>query len=691
MNKPTFIAELKRRNVLRMAGLYLVGAWLVVQVSATLLPVFDAPSWSMKAAVAIMAIGFIPALIFAWVFELTPEGLQRESEVERSGSIAPDTGRNIDRAIIIVLVLAIVMFAVDRFVFAPRREAAQAEALRAEMLGGQQTDALSIAVLPFEDRSGNPSDADYGDWLSELIGNQLGKAPSLRVIAQSSAATFKGQALALPEIGRKLGVRYVLEGTVRSAADGIAISAKLIEVATGTQVWTEVYQRKQGRALAVQSELADAVANAVAGRLNATIDRAERQAPTPATSQAVLEAYLAAQRLYRKGGATNVREAQRLLQTAVELDDGFAAAWALLARAHSYLFFNASEATDARRAAAQQALAKATSMAPELVEVMLADAYHQYWVVQDYDGARSRFDALSAKWPSNSDVLVALASITRRQGRWDESKGYFERAIALDPLRAIRRRHFIELFIARRDFAGARQQIDLALANWPGAPENLPFIAMQVAIAHAEGRMDEAARLLDRPAAELEGPFFEQSVEHAMLSRRPAVAIGLVETALTRAAADGTSGLRSSELHVTLGYLRGIAGDAAGARRALREALEEANAALAKQADDAEAHAYAALAHAGLGDRANAAQHAAQAVAAAPIAKDALAGAYYLDMQAKVLSYLGDRDAAIPIIDGLMRIPAPSPITPAFLRLHPAFDALRDDPRFEALMAEATR
>lgn len=546
----------------------------------------------------------------------------------------------------------------------------------------------SIAILPFENRSQSSTDSEYGDWLSELISGLLGKANELKVISQTSASVFKGKAVAMPDIAAQLGVALVLEGSVRSAGDDIVINARLINAATETRLWAETYERSNDNALGVQSEVAAKVAAGVADALKVTIAQAERQALTPTTKPEAYEAYRNAVKLYRTSVEANVRQAQQVLNRAVELDPDFAAAWALLARVHSFLYFNRTDATEGRRAAAEQALAEALRLKPDLAEVMLADAYFEYWVKRDFEGARSRFEKLSAKWPSNADVLTALASITRRQGRWDDSRSYFERAVAIDPLHAGRRLSAANLRLATRDFAGASNQLDAALENWPKAPDNLPFIAKKALVLQAQGNLDGAAKLLEGLNPEPDGELVEPIVVQAILRRQPQTAIPLLEALLKRDEADGSVGRTSIDLNLYLGQLRTLAGDTKGAKLNDREALDELQMQAAKQPDNADIHSYLALAYCGLGDRARATKHAALAVKSVPLTKDALSGAYYLDVQARVWARLGDRNAAIPAIAALMKHPAPMPLTPALLRLDPDFDKLRADARFEALVSQ---
>ncbi len=542
----------------------------------------------------------------------------------------------------------------------------------------------SIAILPFEDHS--PSQNGYGDWLSELISSLLGKSNDLRVISQTSASVFKGKAVALPDIAKQLGVVLVVEGGVRSENDDVVITAQLINAATDTTLWSNTYKRTTDNALSMQSEVAGKVATAVAGALDVTISQIEQQALNPTTNTAAFESYTKALKLYRTTTEANVRAAQTLLTDAVAQDDDFALAWALLSRVHSYLYFNRSDATEGRRAAAKEALDQALRRKPDLAEVMLADAYYEYWVKRDYEGARARFEKLSATWPNNADVLTALASITRRQGRWDESKIYFERAVAIDPLRPGRRVKAAEAYVATRDFDGALKQLDASLQYWPKAPDNIPFIAKKATVYQAQGSLDDADALLADLNPQPDGELVEPIVIQALLRRKPDSAIRLLEDFLKRDQAAGSPGRSSIDLNLYLGNLRQLAGDARGAKANYAEALDELRLEMAKQPDNADIHSYLALAYCGLGDRTNAVKYAALAVTEVPIEKDALSGAYYLDIQARVWSRLGDRDAAIPAIEALMKRPAPFPLTPKLLTLDPDFDKLRTDARFKALL-----
>src|SRR5438034_987081 len=251
-----FFSELKRRNVIRFAGLYLVGSWLLVQVASTVLPMFGAPEWLPRSVVILLALGFLPALIFSWVFELTPEGLKRDEDVKPEESIAPQTARRMNRTIIAVLVLALGYFAFDKFVLAPRRAAVPSES-------SSSISSQSIAVLPFVNMSSDKEQDYFSDGLSEELLNQLAQIPQLRVIARTSSFSFKGKEIDVATIARTLNVANVLEGSVRKSANTLRVTAQLIRASDSSHLWSETYDRHLTDVFKVQDEIAGKVVAAL--------------------------------------------------------------------------------------------------------------------------------------------------------------------------------------------------------------------------------------------------------------------------------------------------------------------------------------------------------------------------------------------------------------------------------------------
>ncbi len=255
----SFLNELKRRNVLRVAIVYLAGSWLLIQVLETLFPIFGLAETSIRIVVIILAIGFIPAVAISWVFELTPEGIKRDEDVDRSAAASIAAGENFDRIVIVVLVLALGYFAVDKFVLDPARDVEQIQEAQKQA----RTEALvrsygdkSIAVIPFINMSPDPEQAYFADGISEELLNLLAKIRELRVISRSSGFSYKGKDIDITTVSKELNVAHVLEGSVRKSGNKIRITVQLIDARTDTHLWSETYDRTLDDVFVIQDEIA---------------------------------------------------------------------------------------------------------------------------------------------------------------------------------------------------------------------------------------------------------------------------------------------------------------------------------------------------------------------------------------------------------------------------------------------------
>ena len=255
----SLFSELKRRNVLRVAVAYLAVAWLLIQIVETLFPVFGLSDALIRLVVILLAIGFPLTLIFSWLYELTPEGLKLERDVDRSRSVAHHTGKKLDRAIIVVLALSLGYFALDKFVLDPARDAIREESVaqqaRSEALVESYGDK-SIAVLPFVNMSSDAEQEYFSDGISEELLNLLAKIPELRVISRSSSFSYKGKEVSIPIVAEQLNVAHILEGSVRKTGNRVRITAQLIEARSDTHLWSETYDRTLDDIFATQDEIA---------------------------------------------------------------------------------------------------------------------------------------------------------------------------------------------------------------------------------------------------------------------------------------------------------------------------------------------------------------------------------------------------------------------------------------------------
>jgi len=330
------LAELKRRNVIRMGGLYLVGAWLFVQIAETLLPIFHTPDWVLQALVVLLALGLVPVLVFSWLYELTPDGLKRDSGTGAEHSMAATTARRMDRLFFAGLILLICLLAADRYwpehVAAPPPPARPAPSSEPPAPGEagpgtplvDQVDRRSIAVLPFVNMSSDPENEYFADGISEELLNILAGIDGLKVASRTSAFSFKGKDTPIPEIARQLDVHHVLEGSVRKQGNRVKITAQLIEASSDVHLWTQTYQRDLDDIFLVQEEIAGAITTALKDILGAR----QVKVDAPTADMAAYQRYLHGRsRFYQR---FELDQAVDDLRFAVERDPGFAEAWAFL-------------------------------------------------------------------------------------------------------------------------------------------------------------------------------------------------------------------------------------------------------------------------------------------------------------------------------------------------------------------------
>ncbi len=432
----SFFNELKRRNVIRIAIAYVVVAWLLIQVAETIFPLFgfgDAPA---RIVVIVLAIGFVPALILAWVFEITPEGLRREADVDRNLSITQATGKKFDRIILVVLALALSYFAFDKFVLDPTRDQSIVDAARKE----GRTEALvesygnkSIAVLPFVDMSQDKDQEYMSDGIAEELLNLLARIPELRVISRSSAFAFKGKDIDIPTVARKLNVAYVLEGSVRKAGEQLRITAQLIEAGSDTHLWSETYDRKLENIFEIQDEISASIIDSLRVKLLAE----DRAGSEHTASSDAYNAYLIG--LERMGLRTreDLEAALTQFEKAVEIDEQFAPAHVQLAHTllllESRLYGGEGVALDEADGIIVEHLDIARHLAPNLPEMFGVQGYHHWLRERDAAALESLDRAISLK-PNYALAYNWRADIARYEGRFLDMLADREKAYSLDPM-----------------------------------------------------------------------------------------------------------------------------------------------------------------------------------------------------------------------------------------------------------------
>ncbi len=434
-----FISELKRRNVFRVGIAYVITAWLILQVADVVLGNIAAPEWVFKTILLVTALGAPVVLLFAWAFEMTPEGLKREKDVDRTASVTHITGRKLDRTIIIFLVLAVAYFAVDKF-YLDERSSGQATVTGRNAADGGgtagvgQSGITSIAVLPFVNMSSDKEQDYFSDGISEELLNLLAKIPAFRVAGRTSSFAFKGKNDDLRTIGESLGVTTILEGSVRKGADRVRITAQLVKVDDGFHLWSETYDRELTDVLAVQDEIAGAVVN----ELKVTL-LGEQQAPTHAVDSLTgnVEAYNAyLQGLYflNQFGPANYKIAAGYFEQAVKRAPDSALAWAMLSQASTRYSSQAETGQIEALARARVAADKALALDEAVAEAHLAKAIIFLNYDWDWPAAKAALGRALALRPGDVKAQVYLAKLEGWAGSSESALALWRAALVKDPL-----------------------------------------------------------------------------------------------------------------------------------------------------------------------------------------------------------------------------------------------------------------
>jgi len=456
----SFFVELKRRNVFRVGIAYLIGSWLLAQIADLLIDNIGAPDWVMKTLFVMLALGFPLALFFAWAFEMTPDGVKRESEVDRSQSITNVTGRKMDRSIIVILLLALGYFAWDKF-------SAQSQTVTPTKPTVVEETAIdkSIAVLPFVNMSADADNEYFSDGLSEELLNMLAKVDGLKVAARTSSFKFKKSEADISEIGEQLHVATILEGSVRKSGNQVRITAQLIKVDDGFHLWSETYDRDLDNIFVVQDEIAKAIVDAL--KLPLLGHDAKPLTSTATTGNfAAYDLYLLGRHHAREYSEENFKRANEYFLKAIEIDPAFAAAYSGLADSYIYLSDYGDLSLGEAHQLAESAAEKALAIDPDSPEahasmglLMMGSGHNR--------AAEAHFQKALQVNPNYVNALLWYRRNLNDQFRIVEGMEMVNRALNADPLSHAARTSHAGSFLEMLQFDDAMREIQALIADNP--------------------------------------------------------------------------------------------------------------------------------------------------------------------------------------------------------------------------------
>ena len=665
-----FFHELKRRKVYRVAVAYVIASGGIIQLASAVFPAWELPNWTLRLTVVLLLIGFPLALIMAWAFDVTPQGIQATP----APAINPPHRR---RNIALLIGSGVLVSASAGFFLLPRADATRME--------------KSIAVLPFENFSDEPENAFFADGIQDDILTNLSKIGDLKVISRTSVMPYRGKQKGVRQIGKELGVGAILEGSVRRENNRVRVNVQLINAETDQHIWAEDYDRELTDVFAIQTDLAQKIAHELRAQLSPSEQQRMTRRPTENG-----EAYLAFVEAHNLNASLEDREklkqAQQLYERAIQLDPHFVLAIAHLSILHSWIY-HTHEPTEAERDLATKYADQALQLAPNSPEAHLARGYSLYYGAQDFERALREFAIAQEGLPNNAQVYLVIGAIQRREGKWKESTANLEKAVELNPKDAWPLQNLYFNYQMQRQFDAAERVLGRALALNPSSA-GLHSLKVQLAIAARGDLSVFRAELAEFEQAKAAGKFNDnpEVLVYAILGKANLLMLErkYQEVIETVRQYPGEETKEKPHGAIEAALLEGVAleklGQTAEARAAFERAKGRAEAAVKETPDEPSRHKLLANALAHLGEKETAIAEAKRAVALRPESRDAFEGPDYAAGLAEVYALTGENAKAIELLDGLLR--RPSDLTVHVLKLDPAFDSLRNDPAFQNLLAK---
>jgi len=656
-----FFQELQRRKVYRVAAAYIIAAGFIIQIGSAVFPAWELPNWSLRLVVVLLLIGFPIALILSWAYDVTAEGIRATPAVS-----APGTHRR--RNLILLVATGVIVSAAAGFFLLPRASARKID--------------KSIAVLPFQNLSDEKENAYFADGIQDDILTNLSKIGDLKVISRMSVMSYRGEGVHnAREIGKALGVATLLEGSVRRVGNRVRVNVQLIDANNDEHIWAEDYDRDLTDVFAIQTDLAQKIASALQAKLSpnekALLDHRPTQNP---------DAYLLFVQAHDWANRAEMfhdtsLKAEPLFEQAITLDPNFAAAFAGLSMVESWVYHN-SDPVPSRREKARLNAEEALRLQPDLPEAHLALGFSYYYGDRDYERALAEFEIARRGLPNESQAYFAIGAIQRRQGKWAESTANLEKAATLDPKNTNVLVNLCFSYIAQRNFETADKFLDNAIA---ASPQSFQPRALKGFMAVLwKGDLNAAEKVFSSmpPEADPNGLMTWARTWILTLERKFPEALQVLErfrgeTMYTTTTAPAPKALLQGLIHL-------LQGDKTKAQPELEDARVVSEKLLREAPDDSARHAQHGLILAALGQKQEAIAEGKRAVELLPESQDALDGPRATADLAQIYAWTGEFDEAFRLLDHLFAVP--SNLTVPMLKLDPAWDPLRQDPRYQALI-----
>jgi len=684
MNPRSFFAELKRRNVYKVAVAYAVVGWLVIQVSSTVLPTFHAPEWVVQTLVVLVAIGFPIALVIAWAFELTPEGLKRTEDVDLAA-----TARQPRRHAWIFIVIVGAALSIGVFFLGRYTGRNVANAARTAAATGSSIPQKSIAVLPFENLSDDKNAAYFADGIQDEILTKLASIADLKVISRTSTARYKSKPEDLRTVSQQLGVATVLEGSVQKAADKVRVNVQLIDARADSHLWAKTYDRDIKDVFAVESEVAQEIADSLQAKLSPA--EANTLATAPTKDTAAYDLFLKGESQLRAANASlrpeSFDQAIAWYQQAIARDPNFALAMTRLAESRLSQHWFVETFTEPELAEVQKTVEHALALAPDLAQAHVAHGLFYYYGYRQYEQALAEFGRALQLQPNNAQALEYSGYVYRRQGQWQRCLDTLKKSLEQDPRNADVAGNLSQTYCILRMWQDAERAGKYALNIDPA--DVIGMRALLLAILNGSGDIKKAQGVLatfpstnDLISSSASGIVASVTGDRAytfVFARNFEAALKIWETSADTAADQRRRLSAQTTIRTLAGDFTGAQADAEKARQLLEERLRE-------RPNERVSMRELIWVYLALKRDADALKLARQAVDLLPPEKDALLGNSNLAGLAEVEARTGAASDAIAILRRLLTIPAGETVSIARLKIDPVWDPIRKDPGFQQLL-----